>query len=141
MTNLEFYKEEIKKNLWGKQFDTVLFNLWYDHHPNVKGETSYVCVLNWLCEEHPILDKEEKEYLSAVIRPFGNIILTIEKNPWLSGNETYEYLKVRIDDTVGSLKFPLFKKGTMYKGMEVNKQYTLEELGLWLLIGCGQNSS
>jgi len=30
----------------------------------------------------------------------------------------------------GIISFPNFKKGTMYKGMEVYKEYSLEELGL-----------
>lgn len=74
----------------------------------------------------PILDDVEKEYLSNVIKPFKNRILSIKKV------ESY-YLKESIEIVLmdnDALYFPFFKKGTMYKGMEVNKNYNLEELGL-----------
>ena len=34
------------------------------------------------------------------------------------------------DDVVDTFTLPYFPKGNMYKGMETNKKYTLEELGL-----------
>ena len=40
-----------------------------------------------------------------------------------------EYLKIRFDE-VNYVDLPYFKKGTMYKNMEVHKEYTLKELGL-----------
>lgn len=78
-----------------------------------------------------ILTKEEKEYLEAVIRPFKDEVA---------------YIKLKIEDTIyttdrvfifivlkhfNSLQMPYFKCGTMYKGMELEKEYTLEELGLF----------
>lgn len=39
-----------------------------------------------------------------------------------------EFLKIYLEDD--NIPFPFFTKGTMYKGMELNKRYTLEELGL-----------
>ena len=73
----------------------------------------------------PILDDVEKEYLSAVIRPFKDKVEYICKTADYDG----EYI------TIGMVKdstmlFPYFKKNTMYKGMEANKEYTLKELGL-----------
>lgn len=35
--------------------------------------------ISWLNEEHKILDEEEKEYLSNVIKPFKNRINYIKK--------------------------------------------------------------
>lgn len=83
---------------------------------------------NWLEQEYkpPILDDVEKAYLSAVIKPFRNDVEYIEKRIFSTGAE---YIRICLteDETVN---FPNFKRGTMYKGMEVDKVYTLEELGL-----------
>lgn len=73
-----------------------------------------------------ILDKEEKEYLEAVIRPFRNKVETIGKHPL--GIEANIWITVRNDDPI---VLPLFPRYTMYKGMEPCKEYTLKELGLF----------
>lgn len=79
-----------------------------------------------------ILDKEEKEYLSAVIKPFRNIVKSISKSNVQNG--FYEYISIETvhPDIAESefMLFPLFKIGTMYKNMELRKKYTLKELGL-----------
>lgn len=82
----------------------------------------------WLEEEYKpnILEEKEKEYLAAVIKPFREKVKYIQKCFDL-GNEAYIYIYVK---KCGSMIFPTFRKGTMYKGMEVNKRYTLEDLGL-----------
>ena len=71
-----------------------------------------------------ILDKSETRYLNDVIRPFKNKITYITKICYLNK----EYLKFYLDDDYFIL--PYFKKGTMYKNMETDKRYTLEELHL-----------
>lgn len=73
-----------------------------------------------------ILDEAEKEYLSAVIKPFKKIITGIVVNDILIG-EPYLSIKVKGNDEI---TFPCFKKGTMYKNMKTNREYTLKELGL-----------
>lgn len=82
----------------------------------------------WLEQEYDskILDDVEKVYLSAVIKPFKKDIKYIEKWFWVSSSE---YIRICFQNNE-TLSFPKFKKGTMYKGMELNKRYTLEELGL-----------
>ena len=72
-----------------------------------------------------ILDDEEKEYLNAVMRPFKNRISNIVKRNFDSEKS---YIVIHINSE--SFYFPYFKKGTMYEGMEADKQYTLKELGL-----------
>ena len=87
----------------------------------------------WEIYEEPklILDTEEKAYLEAVLRPFKNRILCIHK----SSLDDYEYLWIGVKSTVFKgleiFTLPSFKPDTMYKGMEVNKEYTLKELGLF----------
>ena len=73
----------------------------------------------------PILDDIEKEYLGAVIKPFKNSIKHIVK---YKINKKKEYIEIRLGCEV--ISFPMFDKGTMYKGMELNKNYSLDELGL-----------
>ena len=83
-------------------------------------------MIGWLEEEYEptILTDKEKAYLSAVIKPFREEVETIEKTSF-SG---YEQLQISDGDTI--MAFPCFEKGTMYKGMEKDRDYTLKELGL-----------
>ena len=81
---------------------------------------------NWLEEEYvpDILTEKEKAYLSAVIKPFRKKVGHVKKID--CGKK--EFLKIYLEDD--NIPFPFFTKGTMYKGMECEKEYTLEELGL-----------
>lgn len=72
-----------------------------------------------------VLDAKEKEYLSAVIRPFKGKVDYIKKFDITGKEFICIYLKNNED-----IDFPYFKKGTMYKGMKLDKRYTLKELGL-----------
>ena len=78
--------------------------------------------------EEEILDKEEKEYLSAVIKPFRNRIKSITKLN--AGNEEWIYFNLNRENRIDDFPLPTFKKGIMYKEMESNKEYSLKELGL-----------
>lgn len=84
---------------------------------------------NWLEEEYKptILTEKEKAYLSAIIKPWKNKIKFIEKF-----EDTYdkERILIWIIGDCRNIYLPQFEKGKMYKGMEANKEYTLEELGL-----------
>lgn len=86
--------------------------------------TGTIEVENGYIIEKEILDKKEKEYLSAVIRPFRNRVEYIKK---ISGDR--EYINVLLEDG-DEVVFPYFEKGTMYEGMEADKKYTLKELDL-----------
>ena len=74
-------------------------------------------------EKKPILTDEEREYLSVVVKPFRNNVRYITKQ-----RVSKEYLVIQLNDDVVLL--PSYEKGTTYKGMETEKSYTLEELGL-----------
>ena len=75
-----------------------------------------------------ILTEDEREYLSYVIKPFRDEIEYIHK--FTCPNSTKEYLLGFIKDVGYHLELPPFIKGTMYCGIELGKEYTLEELGL-----------
>ncbi len=74
-----------------------------------------------------ILDDVEKRYLSAVIRPFRKRVDYIMKISDPLGCDK-EYIFIKLDED--SFSLPYFEAGTMYQGMELERAYTLEELGL-----------
>lgn len=75
-----------------------------------------------------LLDETEKRYLANVIRPFRHEIKTISKRSRL-GNSSICYIKIWLKNN-DTANLPDFKENSMYKGMEPNREYTLEELGL-----------
>ena len=87
--------------------------------------TGTIEVENGYIVEKEILDEQEKEYLSSVIRPFRHKVKYIVK----FGCSPEEYISIWLL-YAEEIALPCFKKGTMYKGMEKEKKYTLEELSL-----------
>ena len=82
--------------------------------------------------EEPILDDAERKYLSSVIRPFRDRIEFIRKREMDIGDGA-QYINIVYSseyDDDDNFCLPYFKKDTMYKNMKLNKEYTLEELGL-----------
>lgn len=77
-------------------------------------------------EPKPILNDDERKYLTSVLFPYRNCQkILIRKYVGL----IIEYLEVTVEDNVVK-SLPCFTKGTMYKGMEASKEYTLKELGI-----------
>lgn len=75
-----------------------------------------------------IIDLEEKEYLSAVIRPFRDRIDSISKESMPFGDNCF--IAISLDDGEDEIFLPVFEKDEMYLGMEIGREYTLEELDL-----------
>lgn len=87
-------------------------------------------MIGWLEEEYEptILTEKEKAYLSAVIKPFRKDVESVKK---LENYYTaQEYIRIVMKKGTDYCSLPWFRKGTMYKGMEAYKVYTVEELGL-----------
>ena len=86
--------------------------------------------------EKPILDDIEKRYLESVLRPFKNRILFAKKTTIYDTDSGYEYVCFKVvtpdNEDYNYLVLPYFIKGTMYKGMKIDKNYSLEELGLFM---------
>lgn len=85
-------------------------------------------------EVKEVLDKKEREYLSKIIEPFKKRVIRIEKVKALYYDDS-EFINIVLYSPViyaseENIPLPYFKKGKMYKGMELNKQYSLKELGL-----------
>lgn len=90
----------------------------------------------WEREENKkdILTKEEKEYLSIVIKPFRNRIISLEKRARDLDKNTYYILMtlqaLGTHDLKDRFSLADFYRSEAYKGMEEYKAYTLDELGL-----------
>ena len=132
MKNIEKYKDVVLENLNNCHLETRLRGLYgekvvYCPHTNC-GECKER-FLKWLLSEYKgqVLDDVENEYLSAVIKPFRNRVKYIVKTYGVS--EARQFIRIIMCDGEYS-NLPFFKGGTMYKGMKVDKQYTLQELGL-----------
>lgn len=94
---------------------------------------SATAVFFWLDQEHkePILDDEERAYLSAVIKPFRDRVEFITKEGVDDVSEyAYCYISISFTDGNNNMDFPAFRARGMYTGMVSSKRYTLEELGL-----------
>lgn len=78
-----------------------------------------------------VLDKKEKEYLKYLIRPFRKKVKYVKKHRF-QYQKNYEYLQIvcRANHRTEFVEFPSFKEGMMYQGMELEKEYTLDELGI-----------
>lgn len=85
--------------------------------------------MKWLLEEYkePVLDDVERKYLSATIKPFRKMIAYIVKAQDFDDGK--QCIRIILQNGDG-MHFPYLNDDAMYKGMEVNKEYSLEELGL-----------
>ena len=133
-----------------------LFGLELEEEFAIKGslhkykftEDGLMCFLNWGTEWIPddlneliagkctiikhksVLTDMEKEYLSNIIKPFRDSVVTIAKRNCYDDCAYFIQIKVIQNKCPEYINLPYFEKGRMYKGMEANKDYTLEELGL-----------
>lgn len=128
--------KKIRRNDWEKGHYITLED---NQVVSERGWVSGLCIddfsANWWEEyKEPVLDEKEKEYLSAVIRPFRDKVEYIKKvDMYLGCNKDAEYIFGELgnkDDVVDAFSLPYFPEGSMYKGMKTDKKYTLEELGL-----------
>lgn len=130
--------EEFKNN----EFDDYTFKLTKDGlrwkcDDSWKWQGGFFTLEDILCDrveiiKNPkILTEEEKEYLSYVTRPFIDSVESIRKEKYFYGTDS-ECIEIKFYDG-GTTCFPPFKQNSMYKGMELDKEYTMEELGLWLI--------
>lgn len=136
-TNLEHYKEQLKE-IYNEYFDEpsdVLDKIINDIDSGIttNASRSYTDdILDWMARPYkePILDEAEKEYLSEVIKPFRDKVKFIKLPSYDCLNLIYTC--IRMYDKFGGeiVRLPNFKIGTMYKGMGIGREYTLEELGL-----------
>lgn len=111
---LRYYTEDLKDVGGEEEYDIV----------KVERSTQYEEVFE---RKEEILDETEKRYLASVIKPFRKRIQFIQKKKEIT--EINPYIRIVCEDN-DKLVFPYITDNSMYKGMEVNKKYTLKELGL-----------
>ena len=136
MRNIEKYKDIVLDNMNICDIDTLLRGKCAkEYRAFCEGFNCTGCkerFLKWLLEEakEPVLDDEERKYLSEVIRPFRKKIISISK---VFHGSDRQYISITIKDKdrfIDSLNLPDFENDTMYKGMEISRPYTLKELCL-----------
>ena len=122
----DFFVENSKKDFALVNEEKIFFKrLPSDFTGTLEIENGYIV------EHKEILDKVEKEYLENFLRPFKEEVKEITKIRKAFSFQN-EMLHIGLKD-IGSydIILPDFKKGTMYKGMELYEAYTLQELGLF----------
>lgn len=113
----------------GKRFygiDDYLFIPEFDHiFKDVKAGAEPICF------REPILDDTEREYLKAVFKPFASRIKWVKKQCCNERWVNMEYIKALMADPADDYTcLPVFKAGTMYKGMKPDEKYSLDDLGI-----------
>lgn len=136
-TNLQHYKEDFEKiltfNYNNPRGLIKLIREKFGCQIELKsGELPTTAILEWMLQPYkePILDDKEREYLSAVIKPYKNKVTFIAKSK--DAYEAKYFISIVVNGNYGreAIHLPWFKENTMYKGMEIGKHYTLKELGL-----------
>lgn len=137
MLNIEKYENELRK--YG-----VYFGLTKEGNPvDCKDIHCIDCAfhvdctikrMNWLLEEYkePILNEKEKEILNKLIeanRFIVNINLVYVKKVNILYDDNKCYLCFSFENRNESYTVT-FNKDCIFTGMEVNKEYSLEDLGL-----------
>ena len=114
LDNEDFDKEGRSNNCYGVRYKGWRYSYWFTVHD--------------LEEVKDILTAKEKEYLSNIIKPFRGRVTNIKKFEDYRDRQK-EYITIYIKNDF-EINLPNFEKNTMYKNMEIDKAYTLEELGL-----------
>ena len=134
MKNIEKYYEEIKhkyqtSNILNPSCSVFKIRTGIDDCSGCHCKECCIKSFEWLNQEYngEILDDVEREYLSAVIKPFRKKISYIIKSKDLSEGKKYIKIELCNGDT---MYFPYLANDAMYKGMKLDRNYTLEELGL-----------
>lgn len=128
MKNIEKYKKEVYEAIVLTNSDKLLVRAGIKFNPFVDNYREYKDRLfAWLFKEYqvPVLDNVEKEYLSAVIKPFKGDVDYICKRL----NHGGYYIAI-VSNGSDVTKLPYFPNNEMYKGMELDRRYKLKELGL-----------
>ena len=131
--NLCIYEEKPRKRKCGG---------WYsDGYKYISYFNHLFSAIQWEDEEPtrisdiynpPVLNDAEREYLEMVLKPFHENVAYVEKVHYYSMNGdtsfSLAFLFIKLHD--GKLEFPNFDSRKMYLGMEFNKKYKLDELGI-----------
>lgn len=112
------------KTLSNNPFKIIQFGL-VDTYKTLRHSTLSELLAGELEIEQPILDDVEKRYLEGVLRPFKDKVEFIKKDQ----NDYGQWISIELKEDWFCL--PYYEIDKMYKGMELDKEYTLQELGLF----------
>lgn len=130
MLNIEKYKDNIL-NAAQSDITCSVIDLFHNGVCPHNCKDCKKAAMKWLLEEYkePVLDDVERKYLSDVIRPFRNKVKKIAKISRI-GQPEEQYIRIVLGE-LDFMNFPNFNTNTgMYKGMEADRLYSLEELDL-----------
>lgn len=102
------------------------------HNKRLFENTRYKCLKPAPKKEKSYpLDAGERKYLRAVLRPFKDNVdyVFVQKVSYPYNDKRSLYVMLKSPRFVSQL--PPFNEGSMYNGLEINKNYKLEDLGLW----------
>lgn len=136
LLGLELEEEfRIKNSNFRYKLSKEGFMFWSDYQQDWYYISKLEQLLIGYCEiiklPKPILDEKEKEYLSNVIKPFRDKVISIAN--YYEESIDNNFIEIEVKNYCNENQYvslPYFKSGAMYKGMTVNRGYTLEELGL-----------
>lgn len=104
--------------------------------PAVESLSRLKVVLSWLNAEHSeeVLTDSERTYLRWVVRPFKDSVHDLCVTKYAS-DDNQEFIIITYNepnnhDMLATMTFPDFSQGTKYRGLELKRRYTLEELGI-----------
>ena len=131
MKNIEKYKKEVIARLDTCQMERMIKDITGFNYCGSGSDHCTPCaeyVYKWLLSEYSesILDEPEREYLSAVIKPFRKTVMYVVKESIPCLDRDY---RICIQLSYDNICLPIFNTG-MYEGMKVNRKYSLKELGL-----------
>lgn len=112
-----------------KDRDVVLGSGNGDSQRYFSSVKDFVDFLSLPAEEEK-LDNIEKRYIKNFIRPFRDDIKFIKKVSTLYTLKEQIRIIYYKNGITGEILLPPFPEKSMYKGMKLNKEYTLEELGI-----------
>lgn len=133
MKNIEKYKKEVIARLETCQMERMIKDITgFDYCGSARDHCTPCAeyVYKWLLSEYkePILNDAEKEYLSAVIKPFRKKVNCFTKI--LNDDSKKSFIRITVN-TTEHVNLPYFNTASgMYAGMKPFRQYTLKELGL-----------
>lgn len=135
MLNYDEHKEEIDKifkegkSLCEINQTFIKAHCWGCYSDKEMRTNCQIKTLEWLCQEHiePVLSDEAKSYLKTIIEPVEGVAIR-KISDYNIGTYKLDFF---IKDGSITIKF---KTGTKlyeyFEDMELNKTYTLKELGL-----------
>jgi len=130
--NLYIYEEKPKKrnDRWISYYYNYIF--YFNHlFSAIKWEDEEPTRISDIYNP-PILSDAEREYLKMVLKPFHENVAYVEKVHYYPMNgdtsSSLAFLFIKLHD--GKLEFPNFDSRKMYLGMESNKKYKMDELGI-----------